>query len=154
MSVRTGRCQCHAIQYELTGDPLFVHACHCTLCQQRSGSAYGLTMIIEARQFRLTHGSLATVELTADSGNIKHSHFCADCGSPVTGTMPTTPILAGLRPGTLDDTSWFTVGAHIWVKSKQPWIRLPGDIPCFEVDYVRETVWPQSSLQRLKDLVK
>ena len=33
--------------------------------------------------------------------------------------------MASLRCGTLDESASFVPAAHIWVKSKQPWIALP-----------------------------
>ena len=35
-----GGCACRAIGYELTADPLIVHACHCRDCQRVTGSAF------------------------------------------------------------------------------------------------------------------
>ena len=39
----TGRCFCEAVQYRITEEPLTFYACHCTDCQKRSGSAFGLS---------------------------------------------------------------------------------------------------------------
>ena len=38
--VRTGRCQCGEVRYEVDGEPLRVGLCHCTDCRQTSGSAF------------------------------------------------------------------------------------------------------------------
>ena len=152
MQTNTGRCSCDSIHYEITGEPLFTHACHCSLCQRRSGSAFGLSMLLEASQFKLTRGETTAVEITADSGNKKHNHFCASCGTVIFGSSPALPGLTVLRPGTLDDTSRVKVQAHIWVKSRQPWFVLPDDVPCFETMYDRGAVWPESSLRRYQAL--
>jgi len=37
-----------------------------------------------------------------------------------------------VRPGTLDDRSWIDPVAHIWVRSRQPWVVLPPDAVVFE----------------------
>ena len=39
----TGRCFCEAVKYRITDEPLTFYACHCTDCQKRSGSAFGLS---------------------------------------------------------------------------------------------------------------
>ena len=150
MTSYAGGCQCRAIRYEVTGEPLFTHACHCTLCQQRSGSAFGLSMILESSQFKLSHGSPASAEVIADSGNRKFNHFCNRCGTVLFGDSGSMSGLVILRPGTLDDTKWFKVGAHIWTRSRQSWWPMPDDIPCFDEFYDREKVWPAASLQRLR----
>jgi hypothetical protein len=41
-------------------------------------------------------------------------------------------MLRSVRAGTLDDTSWLKPTAHIWTRSKQPWITLPEGDRCFE----------------------
>jgi hypothetical protein len=38
----------------------------------------------------------------------------------------------GVRAGSLDDTSWLRPTAHIWTRSKQPWITLPDGDRQFE----------------------
>ena len=39
-----------------------------------------------------------------------------------------------IKPGTLDDTSWLDPDAHYWIKSKQPWVPIPGGVRCVEDD--------------------
>ena len=40
--IRTARCCCGALRAETTGEPNFVVACHCTECQRRTGSPFGV----------------------------------------------------------------------------------------------------------------
>ena len=149
---RQGGCPCGSLRYELTGEPLFVHACHCTYCQARTGSAFGLTMTLAEDQFRVITGQPASSETIADSGNILTSYFCRNCGGSLWSITPLRPGMVGLRPGTLDDTSWVEPGAHIWIKSKQPWVQLPNDVPAFQKVYDALEVWPKESLERMKAL--
>ncbi len=148
MTTRTGRCSCASVRYELAGEPLFTHACHCTQCQRRAGGAFCMSMILEPEQLRLTQGQLATFEIAGDNGTLKQNRFCVDCGTMIHGAIPSHGILY-LRPGTLDDTGWVRAQAHIFVKSKQPWVELPGDVPCFMEYYEPNDVWPAASLARL-----
>lgn len=150
MKTQTGRCACEAIHYEVTGEPLFTHACHCTQCQRRSGAAFCMSMLLEARQLNITQGKTATFEIASDSGNMKVLHFCGNCGIMVFGHTVSQPNILFFRPGTLDDTSRIKAQAHIWVRSKQPWLVLPGDVPCFETMYDRASVWPEESLRRFE----
>ena len=32
----------HSIRLLVSGDPVVIYACHCTICQTQSGSAFGL----------------------------------------------------------------------------------------------------------------
>jgi len=50
----TGGCVCGATRYRLTAEPLTLYACHCTDCQKRSGSAFGLSMWVHRGALELT----------------------------------------------------------------------------------------------------
>ena len=43
-----GGCTCGAVRYRLKGAPMFVHCCHCHLCQIQTGTAFVLNGLIEA----------------------------------------------------------------------------------------------------------
>lgn len=146
---RQGGCQCGAIRYELVGEPLFTHVCHCTDCQRRGG-AFGLSMLVEEKQFRLLQGDPEAVEIVADSGNVKTSRFCRRCGTTIYGRSAARTGIVVLRPNTFDDTAWFAPQAHIWTRSKQPWVALPEGVPAFETTYDAREVWPAESLARLR----
>ena len=121
-NIYTGQCQCGAIRYEFTGPPQTVHACHCRECQKRSGSAFGLTMIVKKANFILK-GQVSTYRRTSDSGQSVTSHFCPVCGNPIYGELERFSDIVAVRPGTLDDTSWFNPERHIWTDSAQGWFQ-------------------------------
>ena len=123
-NIRTGRCQCKAVDYEFTGLPRTVHACHCSECQKRSGSAFGLTMVVGKDSFVL-NGKLTTYVRVSDSGQRVTAYFCPMCGSPIYGELERFPDIVAIRPGTLDDTSWFKPERHIWTSSAQNWFEFP-----------------------------
>ena len=50
----TGGCRCGGIRYEVTGVPQQLVVCHCTDCQRQSGSAFGMTLVVNEEDFRLT----------------------------------------------------------------------------------------------------
>ena len=54
----TGGCQCGAIRYEVTDEPITLYACHCTACQTQSSSAFGLSMKLARDAFRLASAKL------------------------------------------------------------------------------------------------
>ena len=49
-----GQCHCGLITYEATIDPQNVSICHCTDCQQLTGSAYRVTVSSKLTDFELT----------------------------------------------------------------------------------------------------
>ncbi|MEM7017647.1 MAG: GFA family protein [Pseudomonadota bacterium] len=127
-----GGCQCKRIRYLLDGEVIRLNVCHCQDCQLQSGSAFGMSLVIPHEgTFQLTSGQLKTFETVADSGRKKTCAFCGDCGVRIYNA---TSALKSIKAGTLDDTAWLAPDAHYWTKNKQPWVGLPGDVPCYD-DY-------------------
>ena len=62
-----GKCQCGAVNYILLSSPKTTHACHCFDCQKRTGSAFGISMIVAEDDLSL-FGELKSFERIADSG--------------------------------------------------------------------------------------
>ncbi len=149
-NTRQGGCACSAVRYEISDDPLFVHACYCTDCQRRSGAAFGLTMVLVENQLRLVKGEPLSHDQVADSGKIKTQFFCPECGTMLWGRSGSRPGAVSLFPGTLDDTSWFRPAAHIWTRSKQAWVSFADSAPAFETVYDPAVIWPKASLARLR----
>jgi hypothetical protein len=130
--VREGGCQCGEIRYSISGDPLGVVACHCRQCQAQSGSAFGMTMVVLRTSFQWLAGEPRIYATQAESGTDKKCMFCGKCGSRILNELSTLPDTYNVKPGTLDDTSWFSPTAHTWVSKKQPWTYIPEDMITFE----------------------
>jgi hypothetical protein len=118
------------LRYEIAGDPKVVVACHCTHCQRQSGGAFGLTMVVARDEFHLLSGETRSFEMRADSGTEKLCFFCPDCGTRIYNALADGPNF-NLKPGTLDDTSWFEPAFHVWTDSKQPWTPIPDGAKTF-----------------------
>ena len=114
----SGACQCRGIRYAIVAGSYRLNVCHCLDCQRQSGSAFGMSMIINPDAFRLESGGLKVFQVTADSGRTKTCAFCPDCGVRIYNA---TSALMAIKAGTLDDTSRLQPDAHYWIKSKQPW---------------------------------
>ena len=144
-----GGCACGLVRYRAWGEPLFIHACHCTDCQNLTGSAFGITIIYDEEDFAVTSGEPVVLQLKGGSGAAKQAHRCAACGGNLFGTTSARPGTVAVRPGSLDDPAWVHPQAHIWTRSKQAWLQLPDDIACFDTHYDLRQIWPESSQYRL-----
>ena len=127
-----GGCACGAVRYRLTAAPLCVLTCHCTDCQTLTTSAFSLNGVVRREQLEITRGAPTTWIRTAASGNRVPQHICGHCGvrlftEPADGRPTRT-----LRLGTLDDTSWLRPAAAIWMRSAQPWVRMPDDVLLYD----------------------
>jgi len=127
----SGGCECKSVRYQFQGEPITCYACHCTDCQTSSGSAFGLSMIVNDKDVEVTEGEISVN--TIDTNGIKvQKHYCAQCGTSFWFSADEYPGIMALKPGTFDDTSWFTPIAHLWVRSAQPWVILDKNIPQYE----------------------
>ena len=131
-TTHAGGCQCGNIRYEVTGEPKQVVACHCTDCQRQSGSAFGLTMVVDEENFRLLQGELKTFESTSAAGRAKLGAFCPDCGTRIYHKPEWRKGSVSVKPGTLDETQWLKPTVHLWTDSKQGWVTIPDDVKAFE----------------------
>jgi len=133
---------------------MIVHACHCTRCQQRTGSPLAVNLWIERNRVKLLDGEpVKQGESVDETGNTSSSWGCAKCGTCVwTVYHAAVPGAVFLRAGLLDDPSAFSPDVHIFTRSKHPWVRIPDDVPSFETYYDFKTVWSDASKQRFRAL--
>lgn len=128
----TGGCQCDSTRYEISEMPLTLYACHCTECQKQSSSGFGMSMPVPKSRFSVIAGEPKSWERIAESGNIVSCYFCSVCGTRLFHRPARNGQIVNVKPGTLDDTKWLNPVGHLWIKSAQPWVAIPEDIPCFE----------------------
>jgi hypothetical protein len=128
MITREGGCQCRAVRYRISGEPLTVYVCHCTDCQRRSGSAFGMSMIVRKEQFEILAGTPRVYDFVEASGRRRRGAFCERCAIRLWGESMQHPDLVYVRPGSLDDTSGLEPVAHMWARSAQPWVVIPDGV--------------------------
>jgi len=129
---RTGGCECGALRYAISREPLATAVCHCTQCQRQSGSAFGMTLVVPRDGFAFTQGEPKRYVTKSDSGADKECIFCGDCGVRICNRLSSLPNTLNIKPGTLDDTSSLTPSFVVWTSSKQAWTPLPEGVVQFE----------------------
>jgi hypothetical protein len=120
----SGQCLCGHTEYRVTEAPLTVYACHCTDCQKRSGSAFGLSMWVRRSALEVTNGEAALLSTKTPDGRLRNYRICSRCATRLWGE-PQNRDIAVVRAGTLNDTSWLRPVAHLWTRSAQPWFVFP-----------------------------
>ena len=127
----SGGCLCGAVRYLITAEPETFYVCHCTDCQRRNGSAFGLSLVVRREAVKCA-GDTKRVVTTLPDGRVKQSDYCVKCDTRLWGESVRNPSYFIVRPGTLDDPSWLRPVAHIWTRSAQPWVQFPPDAVKFE----------------------
>ena len=129
----SGGCLCRAVRYVLTQGVHFnPYACHCTDCQRRTGSAFGIQLMARLDDFEVT-GDLAKAQHVLPSGAVAQIFAYPRCFFRIYATNDRRPGLINLRAGTLDTSKDMTPSFHVWVRSKQPWIVIPPETPAFDM---------------------
>ena len=122
----TGGCQCGAVRYEMSVEPLAVHVCHCRECQKQSASAFGISVQVPRSGFRVRQGDAKTWPRLADSGRTVDRTSCAGCGSRLwpAGAGPGSGTI-GVKGGSLDRPVDLTSAVHVWTSRELPGVLLP-----------------------------
>lgn len=133
MEIHEGGCACGAVRYRTEGRPARTSACHCTFCQRRTGSAFGLGAYFDEVQVKIVRGELGAFEHRSDeSGRRMRFEFCRRCGTQVTWTVEAMPGMRAIGIGTFDDPKWLKVDRFSWFRSAHPWIVPPPDVEVVE----------------------
>jgi hypothetical protein len=131
---------------------MFVNCCHCTWCQRETGSAFVINAIIETDRVELTKGETLAVTTPSESGTGQIIHRCPACHVALWSHHGRRTRAAFVRAGTLDKPNPIKPDAHIFTRSKLPWVSLDGGAPAFEVYYELDQLWPAESQARRKAL--
>lgn len=125
-----GGCQCGNIRYRITGRPLVFYLCHCRECQRHTSSAFGESLRLRRGDLEI-EGEMVCFRRISDSGKQREGWFCPECGVRIVhGTAGSDQV--NIKAGTLDDTSWLRPAGHIWTSSKQPFVAIVEDEPCWQ----------------------
>jgi hypothetical protein len=148
-----GGCACGQVRYRLRSAPMFVHCCHCRDCQRQTGSGFVINALIETDRIELLAETPQPVTVPTDSGRPHDVYRCPNCRVALWSDYGRRPVLRFVRVGSLDNPEALVPDVHIFVRSKLPWIRLPGDVPAFDVYYDMKALWPEASLARRRAIL-
>lgn len=132
-AIHEGGCLCGAVRYRVKADPVRASACHCTSCQRRTGSAFGVGAYFRGEDVEILRGELKTYEYRSDeTQRWLRTEFCVNCGGTVTWTAEALPGMRAIAGGSFDDPKWLRVERFGWMRSALPWVVAPPGVECFE----------------------
>lgn len=128
-----GGCLCGSLRYVARGAPERVTICHCTWCQRRTGSAFGVEVVFQDGNVSVSGETARTYRhLSDETGRWLDQHFCGRCGTKIGITLEAAPGIRSIAAGTFDDPSWISRDSQhfrdIFLRSARDWSALPPDI--------------------------
>lgn len=118
-----GSCHCSYVTYEAEINPAEVGLCHCTDCQQLTGSAFTTFVFAERASFKLLSGAPKIYVKTGSSGAKRAQAFCPECGSRIYSSAAVAePPRYNLRVGTLKQRRELRPQKQMWCGSALDWV--------------------------------
>jgi hypothetical protein len=124
MDLYKGGCSCGSVRFELADHPLWVLACHCNACKKRTGSAYGVSVVVEKTAVQEFSGATRTFTRIGDTGNEVQYEFCPNCATTLRWHVDILPNRQVFAAGAFDDMRQFTVIAEMYTDDAVPWALL------------------------------
>ncbi len=125
----SGRCACGEIEYSCNEAPIARFNCHCGQCQTASGGAFVTVALIHESALTIESRKPKYFRSTGDSGRWTDRGFCQNCGTPMFAKGEVGPGFISIKPGTLDDKSWFKPTIDTWAFSAPSWLCQNPDLP-------------------------
>lgn len=134
---------------------MFVNCCHCRDCQKQTGGAFAINALIERSCIAFQDGSLEPVRTTVktESGRPHDIYRCPECHAALWSDYGRRGVMVFVRVATLDQGHTIEPDAHIFTRSKLPWVVLPPGARSFDVYYNMQEEWPAASLARRRAIL-
>ena len=128
---REASCACGGLRLAVEGEPWAVLACHCTACQRRTGSAFGLSAYFAGRQPLSLTGERRLFRRRAESGREVDQWFCPTCGTTLFWCGAGADPMAGLgvAVGCFADPAFPPPRLVAWCVGAADWVAFPDGTP-------------------------
>ena len=120
-----GGCQCGAVRYVVTGDPVVAAICHCSMCRRASAAPSVAWAMYPEGQVR---SSKAPLKIYASSPEAQRG-FCEVCGTQISFTASFLPGLIDITIGSLDDPEAVPPVLHSWHSKHLSWAEYADTLP-------------------------
>ena len=120
-----GGCQCGALRYQISGAPVVVAICHCTMCRRANAAPAVAWAMFQDAQVAFTKGAPAAYASSPEA----QRGFCPTCGTQISFTATYIPGLIDITVGSLDRPDAVAPVLHYWDSKRLPWMRFADDLP-------------------------
>jgi hypothetical protein len=130
MAVRTGRCHCEQVKYQVTGEPVGVGNCYCRTCRKVTGSPFFSVALYPGSQLKVDDSSKPKSYKTSESGT---RYFCCNCGANTHDVFNVGgKEMCCVTLATLDDGHGLKPTYSMMVKYNAPWVQINDGLPQFD----------------------
>lgn len=146
-----GGCTCGHVRYRLTTEPLIIHCCHCSFCQNQTGSAFVINALYDTNEVGLLSGDVNETMVDSPSGKGQRIGRCSKCHVALWSQYYMGGIrdyIRFVRVGTTDDPSRLPPDVHIFTQTKLPWVDLSNEKQVEDIFYDYESTWTPENLAR------
>lgn len=120
-----GGCQCRAIRYRISGDPLITALCHCSMCRRASAAPVVAWAMFRESQVDFLQSAPTVYE---SSPGVRRG-FCPRCGTQISFTADFIPGLIDMTIGSLDHPEEMPPTQHAWDSRRLPWMKFADGLP-------------------------
>ncbi len=125
MSTREASCTCGALRLTCPAEPVRVSVCHCTACQQRTGSAFGVQARFPRADVTL-HGDASEYVRIGDEGSRITFRFCPTCGDTQSWVIEGWDDWIAVPVGAFADRDFPAPTASVYEDRQHPWLQIHG----------------------------
>ena len=125
----TGGCQCGAVRFRITMQPLDVSYCHCRMCQRAVGNVFAAFVMVRKDRVEWTRGEPAFFA----SSTAAERGFCQTCGTPLVFRYTAGPNIE-LTVGSFDHPEALEPKNHYGIESRVPWHVIGDSLPQQKTD--------------------
>jgi hypothetical protein len=149
MKSYSGGCSCGAVRFT-TERFLYVLACHCDACKKRTGSAFGLSVPVDAENISSFSGKTTTFIRTAESGRKVQYEFCPTCGTTVRWRLEGASNRYIFAAGAFDAIQELRAVGEMYTGVALPWARLGCDLerPALSDDSLKQAMIERTNAMR------
>ncbi|MBC7505855.1 MAG: GFA family protein [Sandarakinorhabdus sp.] len=119
-----GTCLCGNVIVTLARQPALVNMCHCSSCQRRSGSPFGMAVWLAQADVEIS-GETRQFDHVSDKDRTITNRFCPTCGTTVAFAVVLNPGLIAIPAGIFADPTCPPPLRSVFEESRHPWVAVP-----------------------------
>ncbi len=153
MTERAARCCCGDFTITVSGEPHYVHRCHCDYCQKRTGNVFQVScwyfedqIVSRTGDFKIfkgspnVEGSYARANVDPPPSTAIDYRFCSRCGSTVYWEIalppgvfgPSETVITAIAVGNFFDPDFPRPTEDHFVRDRHHWVEPLLGVDCYE----------------------